>query len=225
MHLRTKGVTLVEMVFTMTLMVTTIAATVTLYAYVAQRTGDAATQYNVYQQTNDLVHAISDTASNAISCTNVTIGSVTAVKCTMPDTGTDTDNDGIIDKPQPTGVYKTLVEYYSPGKRIWYFPSTKSPTVGTTGGFWFRAIRSDDSNPTGDNIDTKWSYVTGTTPRIYIPGTVTVTHSTSALATWVTLVISPTTNPNAQVKGYSGNLGLPLPAITITRRSLWRAAK
>lgn len=219
------GMTIVEMVFTLALATLAIGSTVTLYGYVAIRSGDAATQYNVYQQSTDLVQAMQDAASNAIQCQNVTVGSVTALKCTMPNSGTDSDNDGIIDKYQPTGVYKTLREYYSPGKRIWFFPSTKSPTVGTAGNFWFRAVRTDDSNPTTDTIDTKWSYVTGTTPRIYIPGTVTFVQNSSNFSTWITLAIDTTINPNSQVKGYSGDLALKMPAITLVRRCYWRGGK
>ncbi len=223
--MRTKGTTLVELLFTMTLVVSTIGATVTLYAFVAIRSGDAITQYNVYQQTNDLMKVMSDTASNAISCQSVTLGSVTALKCTMPDSGTDTDKDGIIDIYQPTGVYKTLQEYYSPGKRIWYFPSTKPVAVGSIGGFWYRAVRSDDTIITADDIDKKWSYTTGTTPRIYIPGTVTFAHDASNLYSTIQISINADTNPNGQVKDYSGNLGIKMPAVSLQKTCFWRGGK
>lgn len=223
--MRVRGATLVEMLFTMSLMVMTIGATVTLYAFVVIRAGDSVTQYNTYQQTNDLMKSISKIASNAISCQNVTIGSVTALKCTMPDSGTDTDKDGIIDQYQPTGVYKTLQEYYSPGKRVWYFPSTKPVSLGTSGNFWYRATRSDDSTITADNIDTKWSYVTGTTPRIYIPGSLLFTQNTTNLSTYVQITVDPSTNPNSKVAGFSGDLAIKLPAVTLGRRCYWRGAK
>ncbi len=219
------GMTIVEMIFTLSLATIAIAGTVTLYGYVAIRSGDAATQYNVYQQTSDLMQAMQDTASNAIQCQNVTLTSVTALKCTMPAAGTDTDSDGIIDIYKPSGVYKTLTNYYASGKRIWYFPSTKTPSVGTAGNFWFRAVRLDDLNPTTDSIDTKWSMVTSSTPRIYIPGTVTFVQNSTTLSTWITLAIDTTINPNAQVKGYSGDLALKMPAITLARRCYWRAGK
>lgn len=223
--MRTKGTTLVELLFTMTLVVSTIGATVTLYAFVAIRSGDAITQYNVYQQTNDLMKVMSDTASNAISCQSVALGSVTALKCTMPDSGTDTDKDGIIDIYQPTGVYKTLQEYYSPGKRIWYFPSTSPAVVGSIGTFWYRAVRSDDTVITADDIDKKWSYTTGTTPRIYIPGTITFAHDASNLYSTIQITINQDTNPNNQVKGYSGNLGLKMPAVSLQKTCFWRGGK
>jgi hypothetical protein len=203
-------------------MVIALGAVLGLYFFVVTKTGDAVTQYNVYQQSNDLMKAIESTASNAISCQNVTLGSVTALKCTMPDSGTDTDNDGIIDKYRPTGVLKTLQEYYSPGKRVWYFPSTKPVSVGTAGSFWYRAVIASDATITSSNVDSRWSYVNGTTPRIYIPGTVTFSQNTSGLSTTVQISINPNAKPNADVTGYSENLGIKLPAVTLNRLFYWR---
>lgn len=207
----------------MSLMVIALGAVLGLYFFVVTKTGDAVTQYNVYQQSNDLMKAIDSTASNAISCQNVTLGSVTALKCTMPDSGTDTDNDGIIDKYRPTGVLKTLQEYYSPGKRIWYFPSTKPVSVGTVGSFWYRAVRSNDTTITATDIDSRWSYVNGTTPRIYIPGTVTFTQNATGLSTNVQIAINRDAKPNADVAGFSENLAIKLPPITLSRLFYWRS--
>ena len=167
--------------------------------------------------------AVSDVTSNAISCTNVTIGSATALKCTMPNFGIDRDNDGIFESYNPAGIYKTLKEYYTPGKRIWFISSTSPFSLGASGKFWYRAYRSDDVNIVADNVDAKWSYSTGTTPRIYIPGTVTFTNTTSTLSTLVQINLNSTINPNIAVKGYSGNLGNPIPAIALSRRFFWRA--
>lgn len=215
---------MIEMIFTMSLMVAVIGSTVTLYAFVAIRTGDSVTKYNTYQQTKDLMSAFSDVACNAISCTNVTLGSVTALRCTMPADGTDRDGDGILDLYKPSGVYKTLKEYYSPGKRIWFFPSSRPFSVGATGKYWYRATRNDDANIGAGDVDTKWSYVNGTTPRIYIPGTVTFAHNDVNLSTSIQIVIDSSTNPNLSVKGFSGNLGNKLPAITLSRRFFWESA-
>ena len=217
-----RGSTMIEMIMTMSLMVVVIGTTVTLYAFVVARAGDSVTKYNTYQQSKDLVTAFSDVASNAISCTNVTIGSVTALKCTVPNAGTDRDGDGIYESYNPAGVYKTLKEYYTPGKRIWFIPSTSPFSLGTAGKFWYRGYRSDDSNLQADNIDSKWSYVTGTTPRIYIPGTVTFTQDAPNMTTTILLTVDPTINPNQSVKGFSGNLSNKTPAITISRRFFWR---
>lgn len=223
--MRVRGITLVETLFTMTLVAGTIGATTVLYAFVVIRAGDSVTQYNTYQQTNDLMRVISQTASNAISCKEMTLGSVTALKCTMPDSGTDTDNDGIIDLFQPTGVYKTLQEYYSPGKRIWYFPSTKPLSIGTSGNFWFRAVRNDDLNPTTDSIDTKWSYINGTMPRIYLPGSIVFVSNTTSLCTQIQITIDPTAKPNSQVAGFKGNQAINLPTGVLYKWCYWRGGK
>lgn len=217
-----RGSTMIEMIMTMSLMVVVIGTTVTLYAFVAARAGDSVTKYNTYQQTKDLMTAFSDVASNAISCTNVTIGSVTAIKCTMPNAGIDRDGDGIYESYSPAGVYKTLKEYYTPGKRIWFIRSTSPFSLGTAGNFWYRAYRSDDSNIVAGNVDAKWSYLTGTTPRIYIPGTVVFTQSVSTLTTNITITLDPSINPNQSVKGYSGNLSNKIPSIILARRLFWR---
>ena len=218
-----RGVTLAELLVTMSIMVVAISTTVLLYSFVVIRSGDTVTQYNTFQQTNDLMKEISITASNAISCSNVTIGSVTALKCVMPTAGVDRDNNGINEIYYSSGVYKTLKEYYTPGKRIWFIPSTKPFSLGTSGKFWYKATRTDDSNMAADNVDAKWSYVNGTTPRIYIPGTVTISQNSTNLTTWVTITLDPTINPNSQVAGYSGNLGNKLASLTLTRRFYWRS--
>jgi type II secretory pathway pseudopilin PulG len=223
MH-RQRGATLIEMMFTMSLMVAVIGSTVTLYAFVAIRTGDSVTKYNTYQQTKDLMMAFSDVASDAISCTNVTLGSVTAIKCTMPNDGTDRDGDGIFEQYSPSSVNKLLKESYTAGKRIWFFPSSRPYTVGTAGKYWYRATRNDDLNIVAADVDTKWSYINGTTPRIYIPGTVTFTHNTANLSTNIQIAIDTGINPNSSVKGFSGNLGNKLPAITLSRRFFWESA-
>ncbi len=221
---RIRGATLIEMIFTMSLMVAVIGSTITLYAFVAIRAGDSVTKYNTYQQTKDLMLAISDVTSNAITCTNVTIGTATALKCTMPNAGTDRDGDGIFEEYKPSGVSKLLKEEYTAGKRIWFIPSTRPFSLGTTGKYWYRAIRTDDLDIVLGAIDTNWSYLTGTTPRIYIPGTVTFTHNTANLSTNVQIAIDTSTNPNSAVKGFSGNLGNKIPAITLSRRFFWRSA-
>ncbi|MBI1334821.1 MAG: hypothetical protein GC165_18295 [Armatimonadetes bacterium] len=223
--MRKRGTTLVEMLFTMTLMVVTMGAAVTLYAFVAARTGDSITQYNVFQQTNGLMKSMAKTASNAIKCESITLGSVTALKCTMPDSGTDYDNDGIIDEYQPTGVYKTLRAYYSPGKRIWYFPSTNPIRVGNVGSFWYRGIVTDDTTVTSSNVDKAWTYPVGTKAGIYIPGSVTFTQDATNLATTITIKTDTTSTPNRSVSGYSGNNALPIPDITMTRTCFWKAGK
>lgn len=219
-----RGTTLVEMLVTMSLMVIAIGTTVTLYAFVVIRTGDSITQYNSYQQSHDLMTAIGDVASNAISCTNVTIGSVNALKCTMPNSGIDRDLDGIFEQYNPSGVYKTLKESYTPGKRIWFLPSPSPYNHGRVGKFWYRAIRSDDVNIVAGDLDTKWSYINGTTPRIYIPGTVTFTQLAATNSTRAKILFDTTLNPNSDVKGFSGNLGNKIPAINLTRRFFWRSS-
>ena len=223
-HRTNLGATLIELLATMSLMVVALATTVTLYAFVVIRSGDAVTKYNSYQQSNDLMTAISDVSSNAISCTNVTMGSVTALKCTVPNAGIDRDNNGIFEQYNPSGVYKTLKESYSPGTRIWFIPSTNPFSLGTPGKFWYRAYRSDDLNIVADNVDAKWSYMNGTTPKIYIPGTVTFTQLPSTYSTRVKILFDTTINPNSGVNGFSGNLGAKIPAINLNRRFFWRNA-
>jgi hypothetical protein len=203
-------------------MVVAISTTVLLYSFVAIRSGDAVTQYNTFQQTKNLMKSFDEAASNAISCTNVTIGSVTALKCTMPNAGIDRDNSGIFDTYYPAGVYKTLRESYLPGKRIWFIPSTSPFSLGSAGKFWFRGTRTDDSNLAADNIDNRWSYVNGTTPRIYIPGTVSFSQVPASLATNITITLDPTIKTNAAVAGFSGNLRNPIPAVTLSRKFFWR---
>jgi hypothetical protein len=205
---------MVEMIFTLSLASTVLASIATLTSYVLIRTGDSVTQFNTINDATVVMDAIATTASNAMVCTTVTVGSVSAIKCTMPEDGTDVDADGILDTYTPDKVYKTLQETYAPGKRIWYFPSTKPPVIGTAGTYWYRAIKSNDTTPVTSEIDAKWTQ----TPR-FVAGGVRFNHVAASKRTRITCETSAAIDVPS---GYVGTKSLPMPALTLIRIAKWQ---
>lgn len=212
--MRTKrGTTLIETIFTLSLASTILAAVATLASYVLIRTGDSVTQFNTINDSQEVLDAIALTATEAISCTNVTVGSITAIKCTMPANGSDLDGDGILETYLPNKVYKTLQETHTNGKRIWYFASPWPVSVGASGRYWYRAIKSSDSTPSLADIDSNWAM----SPK-YVAGVLTATHDSAKQST----SLSITTDPSISApSGYVGTKSIPIPSLTLGRTVRW----
>lgn len=205
------------MIFTLSLASTVLASIATLTSYVLIRTGDSVTQFNTINDATTVVDAIAQTAANSMVCVSVPVGSVTALKCTMPADGTDVDADGILDSFIPDQVYKTLQETYVPGKRIWYFRSTSPVAIGTAGNYWYRAIKSNDTTPIASDVDSKWTL----SPR-FVAGAIRFNHVVAAQLTRITCETSSTTQVPS---GYVGTKSIEIPALTFTRTVKWHYAR
>ncbi|HLO98315.1 MAG TPA: hypothetical protein VK171_06945 [Fimbriimonas sp.] len=212
-----RGATLVEVIFTLSLASTVLASIATLTSYVLIRTGDSVTQFNTINDATSVVDAIANTATNAMVCATVPVGSVNAIKCTMPEDGTDVDGDGILDSYLPDKVYKSLQETYVAGKRVWYFPSTKPAAIGTPGRYWYRAIKSNDATPISSDIDAKWTL----TPR-YVAGGIRFNH---VVASNLTRIICDTSGSSDLPDGYVGTKATEVPILTFIRIVKWHHAR
>lgn len=166
-----RGFTLVELMLVSTISLLLIIVTTTLYAFVATRTSDSISQYNSIYQAEQLLSAIEQTAANSIDCRVSAIGSSSTITCTLPADGTDFNGDGIIDNPSPSRIGKLMKGEYDRGKRVWFYSSDATGKVGSSGTYWFRAMRDDDSTISDADMDRRWSFANGN-PRIFIAGTV-----------------------------------------------------
>lgn len=173
MSFRLRGATLIEVTLTLTLTALIIGVATTLYAFIASRTADSVNRFSTLQSCAFLTKEIGSAVSNSISVTTKSLGTVTALVCEVPADGVDRDQDGTMEIYNPSGTDKLRRETYTPGKRIWFYSANQTGTPGTTGFYWFKAVRSDAATPTLSDVDAKWSFWNATVPKVFIPGTVT----------------------------------------------------
>lgn len=171
-----RGFTIVELMLVSVVSAALVVVTTTLYAFIATRTSDAISQYNSLYQSEQLLSAIDNVASNAIECKLQTISASNTICCTLPADGDDFDGDGVLDSVQPSRIGKMMKGEYDEGKRVWFYSADATGRVGSSGNYWFRATRDDDSTISDADIDRKWSFV-NSIPRIFIAGTVTFSQS------------------------------------------------
>jgi hypothetical protein len=173
MSIRLRGATLIEVTLTLTLTALIIGVATTLYAFIASRTADSVNRFSTLQSCAFLTKEIGSAVSNSISVSTKSLGTVTALVCEVPADGVDRDQDGTMEIYNPSGTDRLGRETYTSGKRIWFYSANQTGTPGTTGFYWFKAIRSDDATPTISDVDTKWSFWNATVPKVFIPGSVT----------------------------------------------------
>ena len=173
MSFKLRGATLIEVTLTLTLTALIIGVATTLYAFIASRTADSVNRFSTLQSCAFLTKEIGSAVSNSISVTTKSLGTVTALVCEVPADGVDRDQDGTMEVYNPSGTDKLRRETYTSGKRIWFYSANQTGTPGTTGFYWFKAVRSDTATPTLSDVDTKWSFWNATVPKVFIPGTVT----------------------------------------------------
>ena len=217
-----RGTTLVELLITMILTVIVMTTGVTLYSFVAIRSGEAVSQYNNLQISNELLDAMDEAITDASSCQLVTLNDVPALKCSLPDTGKDPDGDGILDSYDITKVNKLMGDVHSPGKRVWLYSSEAPGNPTAKGYYWFRAYRNDDVTITSADIDNRWSYRTAGNPRRYYPGVVTLSINQADKSVTVTMTPDSSIDQERQTAGFVGTKTRAWTGSTLSRTFFWR---
>lgn len=175
------------MTLTMVLTAIIVAASTTLYSFVAIRTADAITRYTVLQNCARLAKAIEDASRYATKAETKTIDGKTFLVITVPNAGIDRDGDGELETFSPNQVNKVLRETFSPGRRIWFYRSNATGSIDGTGIFWFKAERTDDQDIKSSDIDRQWSFWSSGNPKTQIPGNVTFSIYPATLSHRVTI--------------------------------------
>ncbi|MEI7576651.1 MAG: hypothetical protein WCK51_07145 [Armatimonadota bacterium] len=175
-----RGSTLIEMTLALVLTALIVGTASTLYSFVAIRTADAVSRFSTLQSSTTLVSAMRVACMGAVRVETKSISGKTALVCTLPKEGIDRDADGFQDYTQPDATDKMLRETYSRNQRVWFYSADALGLPGSTGSFWFMAIRTDDTTPTVSDINRDWSFWQAGQPRVSIPGTVTFTVVTSS---------------------------------------------
>lgn len=154
-----RGFTLVEVMMTSVLGALIVGATGGLMVFASKRAQHAYTENAVVTQVLQLSTEIENTISNAAGCTVQTNTFGSALKCVMPATSRDTDNDGLADAWDASSVSSAGAEKYGNGIRVWYYWSDNTGTFGATGTkpVFYRAYRTDDASPTAADIDKRFS--------------------------------------------------------------------
>ena len=176
---RRRGVTLIEVTLTLALTALVIGVATTLYAFIASRTADSVNRFSTLQSCAFLTKEIGSAVSNSISVTTKSLGTVTALVCEVPADGMDRDHDGTMEYYNPSGTDRLRREAYTSGKRIWFYSADQTGTPGTTGFYWFKAVRNDTATPTISDVDTQWSFWNTTVPKVFVPGSVVFTPVSS----------------------------------------------
>ena len=168
-----RGATLIEMTLAMVLTALIVGSATTLYSFIAIRTADAVSRFSTLQSCTTLASAMRTATMTAVKVESRFLGGNQALVCKIPKVGVDVDQDGVQDYPQANRTDKLLREVYQREQRLWFYSANATGTPGTTGNFWFLAIRTDNSNPVFADINRDWSFWRSGVPKVSIPGTVT----------------------------------------------------
>jgi prepilin-type N-terminal cleavage/methylation domain-containing protein len=162
-----RGFTLVEVLMSSILASLIVAATGGLMVFASKRAQHAYSENAVVTQVMQLSNELQSTISQSVGCTTQTNSFGTALKCTMPATGVDTDQDGKLDTWSASGVSSAGTEKYKTGIRVWYYwangTADYTSTSTATKPQFFKAYRNDDASPTSADIDTRFSRLYATT--------------------------------------------------------------
>lgn len=220
--MRTRGSTLIEVTLTMVLTSLVIGAATALYSFIAIRSADSISRFSTLQACQTLSSAISQTASNAVSVTTKSVGGTTALICVIPDAGVDRDGDGVFDYFVPSTTTKINREKFGSGKRVWFYPANAVGTLGSSGNYWFMAVRSDTSNPTVTDINRQWSFWRAGQPRVQILGTVTFTPVAASKLVRLRIVTTPSSTQTEDGGLANSRRG---PNMDLNQRYFWRGSR
>lgn len=187
MHKRS-GFTLIEMTLVLGLTALVIGVMTVLYGFTMERlahaTADFAATDDAFLSANDIGNVV----AGANSCSTVTSGGVTGLKCIMPATGSDKDGDGHLDSWTLANVSKRGLEEVTQGKRDWFYLSDSTGAFGVSGTILWKAERSDALNPIASDAISKYANLTST--QLRYPFISSVTFSVNSAAQTVTYTVT-----------------------------------
>jgi hypothetical protein len=107
----------------------------------------------------------------------------------MPRTGTDEDQDGVLDHFTPDGSVGGK-EIYNTGKYVWFYMSDSSGTWGVPGTKVWRAVVSSNSSPAPGDRDVNWTRYYGGADRWNLIDNLTFTNDSVTQTSTVTIEAS-----------------------------------
>ncbi len=195
----------------------------TLYTFTAGQMGDATAELLATDQATTAFADIEATVRNAALCEAKTVGGVAALRCKMPSVPLDLNGDGIPESYAPASLDKKGLEKYGLGKRVWYYLSDSTGTLGTNGKILWRAVLNGDGNPTSADRDLAWTYLygrTGGSPRFpLVTSFVTTVDAANRL---VTLDLSAESADYADRQAASSDSSARRRGIRLLAKAFWR---
>ena len=213
------GFTLVEMALVLTLTSLIIGVLTVLYGYTMERLAHATADYAASDDAFLSANDIGTVVRNAYTCTTVSSGGVTGLKCTMPSAGTDKDGDGHLDSWTLSSVSRRGYEKVTLGKRVWFYLGDSTGAFGTSGTILWKAERSDDLNPTSTDAITKYAYLTNTRLRYPLISSLSVTVNSATQTVNFTVVAGSLIRAERTPGSEASNLSY---THTETRTAYWR---
>jgi prepilin-type N-terminal cleavage/methylation domain-containing protein len=229
---RKKGFTLIEVLVAISIFSVIFGLCGMIYIHASWRVANAVAMNRMLYQVQYLDKYLENTIQNANTCTTVSYGSATLLKCTMPSTGTTTDDNEVYNAYTPTSASSNSV-HWGQGKRRWFYPSDSTGSYnsgllgilgGPTGNKLWMAERSDDSNPNSGGSDgiTKFTFQNGNTSnyRWYLIDTWTISVNSSNHSVTYTIGASDLTRSDSTLGSSTDTAGSHTYAIS--RTVYWR---
>jgi hypothetical protein len=165
-----------------------------LYGFTMGRLAHATASFTASDDAFRAANVISDTVRYANSCTTVTSGGNTGLKCIMPANATDRDGDGRQDTYLFTKVSRRGLEQSVAGRRVWYYMSDSTGAFAVSGGtvLW-RAERQDDAVPLTADGEKTFAYVAPNRPRFPLVSSVSFNVDSINLTVTTTITASALT--------------------------------
>lgn len=215
---RSRGVTLVELMVGVVMVVILTAATASLYLFTTKRVAAQGAESAVQIQANQLATEINKMVSQAKNCRIVTSGTCTALVCEMPASGTDEDYDGLLDHFVPDGSSGGK-EIYNTGKYVWFYMSDSTGAWGTDGNKIWRAIMSTNSAPGLGDRDVAWTKYYGGNPKWTLIDDVTFTFDPLKQTTTFTISAS---SLNRNERSQTTDVNSPGTTFTTSWTTFWQ---
>jgi hypothetical protein len=213
--------TLIELLVVITIQVVVIGSATALLCFTLAQVGQNSAGIASLQQASTVLDDIAGTVREAYSCTTVTSNGVSGLRCKMPGNASDSDGDGINDVFNPDAFGSNSKPIYSQGVRIWYYLGDPKGAFGTSGTTLWRAVRSDDNNPTSADTDTKWSQYYQAGSRFPLIGALAFSVNNSSQI--VVASITASAAENAPDRSGAGTTLSDAQTVTFSETLPWRS--
>ena len=217
---RVAGTTILEALLSIVMVVVLTLSATTLFGYFATRMSADTTQTAVALQADSLADELTQFISQAKTCDLPTVGRITALRCTMPANGIDTNQDGVLDTFAPSGYDAAKdTEIFNTGNYVWFYMSDDTGAWGADGTTFWRASPPSAATPSQPDRNTNWAlYYGGERKWNYIDG---VSFVIDAPHETVTFTINASSYYRAERTSASEASNSDNTKVTVTRTVFW----
>jgi hypothetical protein len=216
--IRNRGATLIEMLLVMAMTAIVVGSMASLYGFVAIRTAHTIATTSALDQAEMVADEITYYVMNSKETIRIVSGSQYALKCRMPVDFIDIRNSGRPDRYILSSVSAIHTETFDDGVWVWFYTSDSSGDYGKVGNNFYKAIRSDNANPVGANVDAAWNYHHDGSHRFnLVDGFFATSNSGESMFT-----VTASADTRANIKSASGSTATDNRAVAVSRHVAWR---